>query len=737
MSATGWTTGLPQQASPATDRSGGSAGADSILDLASQPGVVEALLAAAVIAALWLVWWRLASLVRCASSRRALRDYLLGVEQALQGDLKGAQKRLSKVLEQDPENHYARLQLGKVLGELGRNEEAHQHHLYLQTAFAVESLENELLLARSLLEAQLPQEAAAIAERSLQRAPSNAPACRLLYRARLQLGDANGAASAGRRLLDSLNDNEERRRFRAELAQGWVTAGTQAWRANDRKRAAAAAREARLLGAAPQLPLLEARLRSQEKGLVAVATELAQASHPGALVPAVSDPVTESTAPAALPVATFAGLLAPSRWTCGACEAPLESEVFQCRRCGATGTAELVEPALVAPIDSATQAMDRIDVNDAHLRRLVRDVLDGRPGARDEVAALQDAAVPELLRAGWRAEGSARERAVEALRSLGPEVLPALFRAAEEASAARILPVGEGPEALVAATVQGWGAAALPFIEPLFHSQRPGQVRVLVDYFLSLGDVTAFQSVLERVPPMEILHRLNQADAPVLERFLQAVPRGHFLAESMLLEPTFYRDEALLAAVDGAAEPDVLIEVMLRRGPTRSLVTALIAATAAPRLSEHATRVLRELGAPVLEHCLAAFSNPDVDEAARRPLADVLVRGGAAAAACIADGFGPAPSASDDRLRALLCAIGDDAVEALLTAYERSGWLEKVSAGLVSRHNNRRVQILRALGELGSPAARDALAALAAAERDDNLRIQLQRALHDAGGDDA
>ena len=737
MSARGETAGLPQQASSSEVHGEGATFADSLYGLASQPGVVEALLAVAVLGAAWLAWWRLASLVRRASSRRGLRDYLLGVEQALQGDLRGAQKRLSKVLEQDPENHFARLQLGKVLGELGRSEEAHQHHLYLQTAFAVESKENELLLARSLLAAQLPQEAAAIAERSLQRAPSNAPGWRLLYQARLQLGDASGAASAGRKLLDSLRDDEERRRFRAELAQGWVAVGTQAWRANDRKRAAAAAREARLLGASPQLPLLEARLRSQEQGLSAVATELARASQPGALVVTAPDVETGSAAPAALPVATFSGLLAPSRWICGACEAPLESVVLECRRCGATGAAELVEPALVASIDSATQAMDRIDVNDAHLRRLVRDVLDGRPGACDEAAALRDAAVPELLRAGWRAEGSARDRAVEALRSLGPEVLPALFRAAEEASAARLLPVGEGPEALVAATVQGWGAAALPFIEPLFHSQRPGQVRVLVDYFLGLGDLTAFQAVLERVPPMEILHRLNHADASVLQRFLQAVPRGHFLAESMLLEPTFYRDEALLAAVDGAAEPDVLIEVMLRRGPTRSLVTALIAATAAPRLSEHATRVLRELGAPVLEHCLAAFANPDVDEAARRPLADVLVRGGAAAAACIADGFGPAASASDDRLRALLHAIGDDAVEALLTAYERSGWLEKVSAGLVSRHNNRRVQILRALGELGSPAACVALRTLAAAERDDNLRLQLQRALHDAGGEGA
>jgi HEAT repeat protein len=77
--------------------------------------------------------------------------------------------------------------------------------------------------------------------------------------------------------------------------------------------------------------------------------------------------------------------------------------------------------------------------------------------------------------------------------------------------------------------------------------------------------------------------------------------------------------------------------------------------------------------------------------------------------------------------------IGDDAVAPLQAAYGHSGWLEKVSIGLISRHTNRRVQIARALRDLGSPAAGAALQALLDTERDANLRLRLQEGLHELG----
>lgn len=710
---------------------------DGLVAFVAEPGVLEVVLAVVLVGAVVFVWWRLAGLVQNARAREALADYLLGVEQALQGDLAGAEKRLRRVLQKDPENHFARLMLGKVLGDLGQAEQAHQQHLYLQKAFAVESGENDLLLAQSLLAAGMPSEAADVAEQAMSRMPQHGPGWDFLYRARLQQGDHEAAARAGRKLLLLVRDSDARARLQQDLARTFAEVGTLAWRQGDAKAARAAAREAQALdGQQRRLPLLAARLDANEQGVAELARQLAAPDAARAVVVATDNVPTVRNASDRLPMATFEGLLEPARWRCRACGAPLEREVVQCPRCGAAAPGDLVEPALVAPVESATEAMDRIDINEAHVRRLVRRLVDGDETAQPELVAIGAPAVHELLRTAWKNSGRDEEVAIAALHEMGPEIATALFEASDALGQSRIWGVGEGPSAIVGRVVQGFDRAALPYVQELFASSRPDHRRILIDYFLGLGDVEAFQAVLERFPPMEILHRFHNASPDVLERFLASIPRGHFLAESLLLEPTFYRDEALLAAVPEAEDPEVLVAVMLRRGASRTLTTALIQGMSDDRLAATSMRVLEELGDKVLEHVLAAYASPDATEDACKRLARVLVRGGGAAAVHITDGFGPEPTAFDDRLRELLVIIGDDAVDAMVTAYERSGWLEKVSAGLLRRHNNRRVQIARALAELATRPATKALKTLLKREKDDNLRLHLQRALHGTGGDD-
>ena len=55
----------------------------------SEPGGIELLLTVALVGCVVFTWWRLTSLVKNSRAREALSDYLLGVEQALQGDLAG------------------------------------------------------------------------------------------------------------------------------------------------------------------------------------------------------------------------------------------------------------------------------------------------------------------------------------------------------------------------------------------------------------------------------------------------------------------------------------------------------------------------------------------------------------------------------------------------------------------------------------------------------------------------
>lgn len=709
-----------------------------LYEFCSEPGVIEIFLSIVIVVTVLFLWWRLAGLVKNARAREALLDYLLGVEQAMQGNLAGAEKRLSRVLQQDPENHYARLLLGKVLGDLGQAEQAHQQHLYLQRAFAVESGDNDLMLAQSLLGAGLPIEAADVAERALERMPQNAAGWDFVYRARLQNGDQEAAARAGKKLLTLLRDGPERDLLRVDLARTLAEVGTLRWLNGDRRTALQSAKEAAGLDAGMQrLPLLTARLDALEHGVEQTARQLSVAKTDGSLVVASDSTGAMSkrrdgvlSSAKQLPMATFEGLLEGTRWSCQACGGPLEREVAQCPRCSAADPATLVEPNLVATIESPTEAMDRIDVNDAHVQRLVRSLAAGDRSSRDELLQLGERAVEEVLRVAWKNSGAICDFAIDVLRAMGPTIAPALFRASDAIGQQRLLSVGPGPEAIVGRIVQRFDRSALPHMQSLFASSRPDHRRILIDYFLGLGDVEAFQSVLERFPPMEILHRFNNADPEVLQRFLQAIPRGHFVADSLLLEHTFYRDDALLAAVPESDDPEVLVAVMLARGPTRALTTALILGVGDDRLAATSQRVLEELGEQVIEHVLAAYADPDSDATACKRLARVLVRGGEPAAAHIADSFGPEATLLDDRLRELLVIIGDPAVEPMVAAYERSGWFEKVSVGFVRRLNNRRVQIAAALSALGTKPATKALKVLHKREKDDNLRLHLSRALH-------
>lgn len=710
-----------------------------LLALGREPGVVEFLLTALVLGAVVLCWWRLARLVRNAQSRAALGDYLLGVEQALHGDLGGAHRRLAAVVARDPENHYARLLLGKVLAERGAPEEAHQQHVCLKTAFGIDSLDNELLLARSLLAAGLAREAADTAERALQRAPEQAAGWDFVYRARLQSSDLEPALAAGRRLLGLLRDGTARRRFADDLASTLAAAGSERLQRGDAAGAAAMLQDARRLSAdAVGVPLLAARLEASTAGVPSTVQRLlTDGAATAALVPLGS--AAAIAAPAVLPMAALAGLEPPARFCCRACRAPLADAVAECPRCRAVRPATLREPRLVDELASPLQAMDAIDVNDAHVQRLVRRVLegpgDGRAAARTELLELRELAVPQLLRAAWQQSGTAQDAAVEVLRAMGPAIAPSLFAASDALQQERLLPLGSrSPAALVGRIVQGFDRAALPHVQPLFASARPEHRKILIDFFLGLADLDQFQLVLERFPPVEILHRLNKADGDVLRRFVQAVPRGHFVAETLLVEPTFDRDDELLAAIPGAADPDVLIGVLLRRGPTRGLGKVLVGALAEPSLAGVAERVLVELGPGMLEHVLVAFGDPECSPGERVRLARVLVLGGAAASALVVDCFGPEPTALDDELRAVLAGIGDAAVPVLQAAYGHQGWLERVSIGLISRHTNRRVQIIAALRAIGSGAALQALQVLADGERDANLRLRLSQAMHDVTG---
>ncbi|MEC7584932.1 MAG: hypothetical protein VYE77_11495 [Planctomycetota bacterium] len=716
----------------------GSGFIDWLADVAQRPGVVETLVAGLLVVTAVVVWLRLCRVVDNVRSRGAIEDYLLGVEQALSGDLPGARKRLERVLQTDPENHYARMLYGKVLSGSGEAAQAHKHHVLLQKSFAIDSVENDLHLARALEAVGKPAEAGDAVERAVRSDPSHEVAVEFLFRMRLQAGDHESAAKIGRRLL-ALTEKVEQE-LRDDIAQAVAEVGQQQLRAGNLGGAKAALTEAqRLSEAAPEVRLLQARVETAREGAAAVTEALLQdVGMAGQRVlpapPKQASLLPTETVRAVLPA--LAPLLPKGRWRCLACGGGLSGDVQRCPRCGAEGQARVDEPALFEAVPTPGFLIDAMEQNRAHVRRMVDAALqaeeaDDRERAADAVLELGDKAVADLLsRACGRHEATANA-AIELLRRLGPSTTPALLAAAEEFEDQRLLPIGGSQIATVTGRVlQGFDREALVHVETLFASARSSSRKILIDYFLGLGDPEAFQVVLERFPPLEILHRLNKIEEPVLRSFLQSIPPGHFVAEALLLEEAFYRQEVILEAIPGARHPEVLEQVIVRRGPSQSLSEALLVAVGSTELRPVALRVLREFGSEVLDQVVAAFVDQDQDPEVREHLARLLTGFGPAAVARLCRSFGPEPTALDDDLRQVLVGLTDEAVPALEEAYARTDWLHTVTAGLVRRGNHRRAQIILVLGSLGTARAQSALGRLRTAESDPDLKLRLQQALH-------
>ena len=715
-------------------------------DASQSKGVLETLVATLVAVALLIVWWRLSRLGDRIKNRAFLRDYFLGIEQALQGDSAGAEERLERVLAADPENHFARMLLGDVMLALARPEKAHGHHLLLRDSFEVGGARNALGLGKALLAAGRPGEAADAALAGMGRDELDREAAEFAFRARLQAGDPVGAAEVGSRLLSMRTRRQSATgsigldaegALRNSIAAAFSAAGAARLAAGDRGAATQWLQRAMAAGGADsQVALLQARIE-HSADLPQVAAERLLGFH---AVDAGSRDIparTDTTLPKAW-LERITRLWPEGRWRCGACRASLVAEAVRCPRCGAEGKSSPDEPLLFDPVDSPDRLADALEANAAHVRRACRTALDVAVGAdhheaaRRSVIELGARAVPELLPHAI-GSGERSVRAVELLRELGPGCTPTLFAVAEEIEDRRILPDGGSTANAVGRVVQSYGRDALPYVRPLFASARASSRKILIDYFLGLADMEEFQSVLQRFSPVEILSRIGKADDEAMLRFLRAVEKDSFVVDVLLADPMFERDVDVFRAITGAAHPEALEQLLVRRGPSRALLTVLLEALEQDRESGPAFRILAAAGQQATDALVGALVDPERGERSRGSVAELLVRIGSPCVDRLCAYFGSEASESDDALRATLARMGDAAIDAIQEAYMRPGWVELVTIGLVGRGGHRRRQLVFALREIGTPKARVTLAGLRAREQDQDMQLTLDEALHRIG----
>ncbi|MEM7199337.1 MAG: tetratricopeptide repeat protein [Planctomycetota bacterium] len=752
----------PTHALQAAGEAAGSGWWSAVRTLAAEPALVEFLLILGVLIVLLAVNLRLSRLVRDAQSRVAVRDYLLGTEQALSGDLKGASTRLKKVLDQDPENHHARLLYGEVLAELGEPAEAHKQHLFLQKAFAVDSLRNDLNLTRELLDAGRAGEAVDAARRGAERSPDDREALRMLFAAELAAGFPEAAGRTGVRLLRVLDQDAERARVRARAAAAFALAGTVRWEGGELDAAEALCVEAEALdGSEPDVQRLRARLVFAREGKeallghVGTVPQLAAEGDDGAaaapLVPVLADGTAAASLVPAVAVAAsrVAALVPATPYRCPTCGGPRALDEPHCPHCGLSNRAVPVEPALMAGLESPGAVIDEVEANRAHVRRQLALALEGDSTSFDDLVAIGGAAVEEIFASACRSVDPAPAH-VELLRRMGPSALPAMFQAYARLkerhvrNLSRLLHGGGRGTGVLGKVVQGFGRDAQPYFEQLLETSDRDLRKVLLDYYIGLGDENELHRVLEHFPPVEILHRLNAAERDPLVRLLQTVAGEGFFASGLLVDPSFRREREMLLAVPDAADPDALIEVLARRGYSPHLAVCLIDGLSDERLAAAAGGLLDRLGPAAVDHMLSAFADLDRPASARERLKARLAAMGASLVEKVCALLGPAASSLDKDLHDLLVLLGPDGSPGLASAYRRGSLLEKIGGrfggAFVNRYNHRRVCIIKALAAVGGHAE---LLRLRAEESDNNLKLRLAQALHTepqarvADGDDA
>jgi lipopolysaccharide biosynthesis regulator YciM len=200
----------------------------SLASVLEEPVFIQIVLALLVTA---LIVWAVRRLLRIAhrlDQRRALREFVRGMDHFLRGAHEEAAAELEKVLERDPENVEARIALGDSLRALGQAAEAHRHHYEVRQVFGHDLPRNDLSLGRDHLalgdlEAAIPD-----LERALSRGIEHDGAERELRDAYLETRRYEKAVELGRRVLDRARDDAAREEARRTLSRALTLAAGEA-----------------------------------------------------------------------------------------------------------------------------------------------------------------------------------------------------------------------------------------------------------------------------------------------------------------------------------------------------------------------------------------------------------------------------------------------------------------------------------------------------------------------------
>jgi len=702
-----------------------------LLEFLEDPVVLEiAALSILAILAMWLFFSLRASL-RSLRGRRQLVDYLDGLEALLAGDPERARKRLTPVVEIDPDNLGARLALGEALYELDNPAEAHRQHIEAHQVFQAESPSVHLSLSKDLRMAGEHVDALGHLDKALEKRPRDDKLLQESWSLRDEMGRFEEAYAAGHLLFSKRGSDVDRRR----LAQTAAKAGEQALHLAHSRDAKDWFEKALHLDP-ENLAARRGSLMLDPRELLSAADFLPEVA---LLVDGKLD--TSEAEPAKLERKLLS--LFPEA-ECPACGAARLLEVQgPCPSCESEKLPVFPESQGFGRFEDPEALLDEIEENRAWFERLARRCAAGEEGAKAEIRDASGRAVLPLLVVYLAEEtGAGREQLAQILIELGnrhPEQLLSARTWMKERRN-KVLDFLTGVPNLdreLGTLFRRLGPEALPaFQELLDHGvglEDPGLRELVIDYFLALGNLESFQRLAPRYSPVEIVRHLNRVPAADLVPMIQELPEGSsFLRDAILMDPNLDHDGALVEAFARCADDSVerFVDLIQQLGPSRDLLSGMVALLGREELVAIRARDLcRQHVEKALRFLVAAYADPATIDTALPHIEELLLGSGRLSVKELVRVFGSSPSYSDDRCIRLLARLPKEAIPAIQDAYEQQISLLGKLQSVLFRGKHPRRCLIRAL-ELNPSASADlSLDQILRAESDAELVSLIREAL--------
>ncbi|MCA8971455.1 MAG: hypothetical protein KDC95_16810 [Planctomycetes bacterium] len=737
-----------------------------MFDTLADPKTLQLLLVVAIVVALLIALWSLRRGLRRIEGRKRIVQYLDGVAALWSGDPEVAVKLLSDVVDADPANVGARIAYGEALERLGRHAEAHEQHVEANESFGVEGPGIELAIVRDLHAAGAEADALERVQSALARHPRDARLLRLAFEIQSEAGQYDAALDTGRRLLQrSAGDGLEK-----ALAAVAVQGGLHALGRHDQDRATKFFRDAlafdrdnvdatralSLMHGDARAALLPGRLDG-DSGEHVRALPLHEGEHNAVATVAIDQ--TGHAAPA-VPRRTLAAILAffPDA-VCAKCGASRDSDVTVCPSCGRSSRRVHADDGIDEELLDVRLALDEIEQNERWFQRLAERLVSGDNSVHTTLARGGTRALTALLRLAQQTQ--ANPDLETTLVAIGRERPQALLdvRAAALGDSKRML---EGSRTflerasgiqsrrsvddVLAPVFRALGAPAREAITDVLGQASAiadrGLRGLIIDYFVGLADLEAFDDLGRRFAPVEIVRRLNLIPDDSLVALFEQLPAGRsFLRDAILADPALDRPRALVRASLSAGNRDSRNivrwkELFAARGPGQRVLGFLVDALRSLETCATGEALLEHFRHEALERLVAAFADPEADVSRLEPHARLLRAAGTESADALVRCFSSAPSEADERVIALLAELGKPATAKLEAVYRgKVGWLGALGAKrFLAKHP--RACIARAIASTKGRGAEKALERLAAWESEPDLVSTIREFLRRREGEE-